>query len=391
MRILEELEKRKYKEDNIDALIGAELKLRRNSLSKTLESVSGNTCSVSYLSKVENNEIKANPILLKELCKKVNLKPESIKLIKDGKEIFGDVIEAFFKDDIEKLEEIYNSVFDMKNYRSKIMKLFYLVKVKNIRVANRIIKELEKIISSIQLTDLIILIFIEAMFKYLINEKLDAFKMLKAIVNYDQEFKYIDVLAYEKMTNILLEINSRLYLIFSGLLKDKYIKYSLYTKLESLEQNKIWYLIQNGHYELAKEFITKANFDTRQMQLVISAALDEEIQNIQFDEYRFGEMIYLYHFDKLKFDVIYNSDEFILKDSEYQLITALYLKDRADNYFPRLCLEFLPFAISTKNSVLVEYFYNLQILEWEKKSKYRRCLDITKQIIEFRKECERYC
>ena len=65
--IQQELEKRSQRDDDVYNLIGAEIKRRRVSQSQTLSSIAGDVCSVSYLCKVEKNQLKQNRHMLKEI------------------------------------------------------------------------------------------------------------------------------------------------------------------------------------------------------------------------------------------------------------------------------------------------------------------------------------
>ena len=390
MRILEEIDKRLEKGDNTDALIGAELKLRRNSLSKTLESVCGDTCSISYLSKVENNEIRPNPKLLEELCKKVNLKKENIDLIKRGREVYKETIDAYFIQDSVKLNEIYEECFEMKNYRSKIMKLFHLVYVGNMRVAKRIIGELEKIMSSILYSDLVIYTFILAEYFYKDNEKLKAFKLYKKLISLDLEYKKIYILSLEGIMRILKEINSPLYLGYFDELKNAYIDELYYDRIPKLEENILWYYLQNGFYNLVLDKINNSNQEYRSIKLIVCAKLgiklDEDIKPTGF-----SEMVYLYHFNLMKFYEGFNNDNLNLSDSEYLIIKLMYNYLSKKDLYSYLSCEFFPYAFSTKDQKLITVSFNLIMEELKNRSKYKKCLDYLDMLLNYRKECEEYC
>ena len=67
MKLFEELKKKLEQKDNSVGIIGSEIKAKRLKLSRTLESVSEELCSVSYLCKIERSSINPNPKYVKGL------------------------------------------------------------------------------------------------------------------------------------------------------------------------------------------------------------------------------------------------------------------------------------------------------------------------------------
>ena len=72
-KVVQEIRKRQNKEEDTYAVIGVELRNRRIALSRTLNGVAFKTCSVSYLSKIENNKIHPNKAYVREICNKLDL------------------------------------------------------------------------------------------------------------------------------------------------------------------------------------------------------------------------------------------------------------------------------------------------------------------------------
>ena len=60
-------------------VLGAEIRGRRLKVSKTLASTVKEVCSVSYLCKLEKNNIKPNKLVLMELCSRLNLDDNQTK------------------------------------------------------------------------------------------------------------------------------------------------------------------------------------------------------------------------------------------------------------------------------------------------------------------------
>ena len=59
--------------------IGSEIRLKRNRMNLTLKALTDNTCSVSYLSKIEHNKIEPNMMILRELCGRLKINDEQFE------------------------------------------------------------------------------------------------------------------------------------------------------------------------------------------------------------------------------------------------------------------------------------------------------------------------
>ena len=147
MKIVEVLRKKIDSLENSYELIGIELKLRRTKLSKTLEYICRNTCSVSYLSKIENAEIKPNPKMLEEICKRLKITKESIDTINNSKKIYDDIFKGLFNNDTKPLLDAYEKVKGLNNYRAKLIMFLYYIYFEDLRNAEKQYKELDKLVS----------------------------------------------------------------------------------------------------------------------------------------------------------------------------------------------------------------------------------------------------
>ena len=87
MKILSEIIKRKNSKNDVNAVVGVEIKNRRIALQRTLLSVSYKICSISYLCKLENNRILGNTLYVREICDRVDLTKDKIDVLLNLKKI----------------------------------------------------------------------------------------------------------------------------------------------------------------------------------------------------------------------------------------------------------------------------------------------------------------
>lgn len=163
-KIINQIMKKYIFEDNPSAIVGTELRLRRNGLSKTLNAICQKTCSVSYLSKIEKNEVNPNPELLEEICDRLKLTKENLEVINNSKIIFDDVIKATFEGKPNVIYEAFLKIQGFKNYRAKLIEFYYCVMIDELKDARILFSELNKLVGTMLLNDLIMFAYTEALY-----------------------------------------------------------------------------------------------------------------------------------------------------------------------------------------------------------------------------------
>jgi len=124
---LRRIKRRKNKREKYDPL-GTELKTKRINKDITLEAAARKICSLSYLSKLENNKIEPNFSILRELCERQNITEDDInKLYESGVEI-ENALALMIKGKVNEIEEYLNTL-NFENYRIDLIKMiFHLAK-----------------------------------------------------------------------------------------------------------------------------------------------------------------------------------------------------------------------------------------------------------------------
>lgn len=137
-------------------IIGSEIKSKRLNLAKTLQAVSGNVCSVSYLCKIENNKIIPNRMYLREICKRLDMQNSKIDALLVLKESINKCVKAFFNNDLEAIEECFLNGKSLINYRYKLIELIYYLSIKNYNLANKKVEALMKLCNTMTESDLVV-------------------------------------------------------------------------------------------------------------------------------------------------------------------------------------------------------------------------------------------
>ncbi len=124
-KILEEVQRRVKGKHTDYNIAGVEIRMRRNAMSLTLAELAENICSISYLCKVEQSQIKPNMLSLNDICSKLDIDDESLNVLMSLDKVLIDMVNAYFENDLPKMKKIYLSGKGLENYRYKIIELIY--------------------------------------------------------------------------------------------------------------------------------------------------------------------------------------------------------------------------------------------------------------------------
>lgn len=151
-----ELMSRRNKKEDMYHVIGAEIKDRRLTLSRTLSSLSYKICSTSYLCKIENNKIIPNRVFLKEICKRLQMKEDKVETLLNLRVTLEDVVKAFIAKNQEYIRYSFEQGAGLRNYRYKIIELIYYISIKELSSANEKANELMRLVSTMVDGDLVV-------------------------------------------------------------------------------------------------------------------------------------------------------------------------------------------------------------------------------------------
>lgn len=124
--------------------MGGIVKRKRLEMNLTQESFSNGICSVSYLSKVENNRMPPNDYFIKEMSKKCGLNLELCSKEFEDSIVLKRAFKAFYQRDFNVLESLMKEAFDLELHQTcELIKLAYSVGMKNFRESRSIFADLK--------------------------------------------------------------------------------------------------------------------------------------------------------------------------------------------------------------------------------------------------------
>lgn len=387
-KILDQIEKKYIFTDDVQALVGTEIRLRRQGKSRTLEDTASETCSISYLSKIETNTIKANPELLEELCKQFKVTQSNLKSINNSLSIYENLLKAEFFNDTSLLEKCFKSIEGLRNYRAILIRFFYFVSINNLSRARSIYKDLNKLIKSMQLNDLIIFAYAEALFRYKLNEINVSYELLLGLQSMWVPFKYVDCLVLELKSKILFTTNSNLFLEHIDKLKDLYIKNQAYNKLEKINEVVKLFYAKNGYYYLLK--LDESNENDHDL-LLYKELFNEEELVYRSGYSNFAKLLYLVNVDKDEFYALYDKVQCLITPCQRVILDILSYQDSSEEFYKDMIDRFYPEALAYQDDIVISFVENKLVDLLIERKRYRRIVEIFKSKSKIRKDSSILC
>lgn len=107
--------------------VGSLIKERRKKLNLTQDTISNGICSISYLSKIENNQISPNEFFVQEIMEKLDVDKSVYQKTIDDYYYLEQMISHLFYDDLEKSKLLYDEIKEFPhNIVFNICKLGYI-------------------------------------------------------------------------------------------------------------------------------------------------------------------------------------------------------------------------------------------------------------------------
>lgn len=257
--IIQQALKQKDRKDNdIYEMIGAELKRKRTTQSKTLSYVAGDVCSVSYLCKVEKNQLKPNQWMLKEICKKLNIESPKMNILFELNELLDSCVRAFATNNMAVIEEIFHKCQTFDNYKSLLIQLIYHIKKYQFYEAQKIAQNLMKITKEMREKELTVFVAFFAILNFYEENYTEAIDNLLSLT------------AVGKDPSISMLMNYYLFLSYFKLNHPFTLKYGQIL-IETLFQSSLmkeiqWVRYYIGLYQAKNGFLTEAEEELRHLK-----------------------------------------------------------------------------------------------------------------------------
>lgn len=358
----EEIRRRKEVDENTYSMIGTELKRLRISRSLTLSSIANEVCSVSYLCKIENAKLKPNRFMLREICKKLNVSSPKLEVLFGLKEYLFNMINAFYKEDMNALEETYQAVKEFENYRSKLIKLIYYLYQFKLEEAEVVARELLKITTAMQNDELRIFMLFYSILHFCQENYPEALDNLLTIEK-EAGLNVLSVIASYYILQCYIKLNHPLTLVYGNRLIEIFLKNMELTKLDYIRYLLCIYMINNDLMEMAEE--ESKHLQNREYQMSIELFLDDKHHRLKEEGYYtslrpFARLIWIYLFQRKKYLMEFlNSDKrvFLQCDFSYNIANYLSLSDDEERLI-ELREVIIPNIALTNNNFEKRFFLN---------------------------------
>lgn len=356
--ILELLKRQRCKKNNHREL-GPEIRYRRERLSMTLEQVSSNICSLSYLSKLENGQLEANQYYLEEICRKLKLDEDEIDKLLSADKYLIETITAFLEGNYSRVKELYESITSFYNYKSKIAQFIYYISSCDYVEAANLIRELNGLIGGMTDDDLVYYSGFMACFRQKNGECREALDILDALGDFNTAVSGIKILtamtrfnclfmlgdssiflAYQSLCSLLSNTNDfhklerynyliNVFLIYSG---SAYLNLKLYLSDESKKNITLLKKVKDG----IKPKLSEVKEATGMARLLALASIDKKKCFKEFDAYRGLDIdmefsIYLIEYELLdeeeKYSYIENKIIPIIRANNVFYLREYFLKE----------------------------------------------------------------
>jgi len=194
-RITKRVELEHYKQDFSD--VGSFIKRKRKELNVTQDEISSGICSISYLSKIENNQIVPSEFYVKEIMEKLDIDQAIYTKSLRDKEYVGELINAFFYMDEKKIKAIYEDIKDVEhNMVINLCKLGYIVYF-NLDDQNQYVMMLEHLVNNMNNVEIQLYLYFASMY-FIENEKYKtALELIVLQETLPQQNEYITAMFYE--------------------------------------------------------------------------------------------------------------------------------------------------------------------------------------------------
>lgn len=356
----EELNRRGNADENAYNMIGTELKRVRTSQSQTLSSVASDVCSVSYLCKIENAQLKPNRQMLQEICKKLNMAEPKIALLFDLKRLLFEMIEAFYKKDKKNMERIFNQCKVLDNYRSKLIELIYFISCYNLDKANSISLGLMKITNLMNNDELIALMVFHSILCYYQENFLEALDNLKCM---EEQTVSGTLLKIGKLFcfQCYLKLNSPITLVYGQQLMELFLNGSEFSYADYIRYLLILYLIKNGMQDRAIKELDVLLSPTfkKSIQLILDYQQHQLKDAQYYDTLRpFAKLLFVYVFHRksyLNYFLKTDKNHFFACDFSYNIASYLSFEDERDK-LNEIVEVIIPNLCHTSNFFEREYF-----------------------------------
>jgi len=374
--------------------IGTYLKKKRKELNVTQDSISNGICSISYLSKIENNQIIPKDFYVRELMEKLEVEGNQYQKNLNDKYYLSQMLKGFFYLDDDIVCDIYNEIKDIEhNLTFNICKLAYNVYFL-LDDENQYVMMLENLVAN--MTDYELKLYL--LFAALQYISLEKFKCALEVLSLGEKIGISD----DRISSLYSEYT---YLVHQRLLKknsssdDYEYAQSIYSKYHNVKRAinlalwRAYYLVYENptkSFQIIRKIKTTfLDKETLEFYYLIKAS-------ILFEENKYQESVL--NLNNIGQDSVFFYQKTILlyeiciieNDLEMAYDVKKLLEDYKPNKFQLRYKVYYHYLLNTKNDELKEYLRDIAIPFSIKIDDYYGLEKYTNRMIEICSENSRY-
>ncbi len=379
MNLLLEIENRQKTKDETFSILGTEIKSQRLKNNMTLKETAENVCSVSYLCKIERNDINPNPFFIEKICDRVSINEEELKTLYNLSSLISNVEKAVYYDDGDEIDKAYLKVKELDNYKARLIKLIYFIYHNKKDEAICINNQLNQLTACMSTADLISFALFCAMVYKKCNELKDATEILKKVIKSPYASEYGLGIAMNMLLDIYYVTNSRRFLPIADRTMEFNTTHMNHKRYDYAMFLKAKHYLMNGIYDEFSLMIEKfKKSEYAQTIDLLNGAYNFKTRKPE----SYKGVSRFYYYIAMFFN---NSKRFYLLDKDYQMLNdyeALYIKyldliskDDKDQ-FPIIMNELLPSALKMNATYLVGRLSELLVKKLCRDARYKQAYEI---------------
>lgn len=249
--------------------IGELLKKKRLSLKLTLKEVAKDTCSISYLSKIERNEIKPNQEFLMCLMENINVSKNEIYLLENARDLLIESIDYLYNYDYGSFECLYDDIRNIDNNTNADIIIFgYYASIGQLNMANNYASRLIDIATSLDETQVTVFSIFLSHYLLKTGSYPESYQIISQLKNYNS-IAHFEPIVNDLLFNVSVLSGRCTIASYYYLLLNRY--YAVHPNIRRIIELKYTYaklLYFEGEYEHAIRVLTNTS----------------EVQDIAIDE-----------------------------------------------------------------------------------------------------------
>lgn len=361
MNLRNEIERRENMEEDISKIIGTEIKNRRLSMSMTLAALAEDTCSTSYLCKIEKSQIVANDRRLEEICRRVGMSQDQYKDLLNLKVALNYICDYYFNDDKVAITNLKNTVKEFSNYRSNIINYVISIYEKETRTSYKLCKSILSIIKEISDLDLLVFITFYAIDLMAQGNYIEAADNIKAVIGKKSGIKNLYILQLETLFECAFQTNAMSIYDYSNTLAIEYYEKNFYERSQKLYAKMSAFELLNERVEHHLKFFAKVKDNQLRYNLsFMKSFLAGEYSKVK--KYNLKKLkpilqfIYWFYFELDTFQVEYKKrTQYSFTEREKLFLDYLHAKN--DNRRTNFILNVgIPKAIERYDGLMMQFY-----------------------------------